>query len=145
MSNRYHAIMDNVAGRTRDDAQNLTCPKCSQAMEKVPFAGITVDRCVSCRGIWFDAREQERLKEAKGSESIDAGDPGPATSPKKGKVMCPVCNTPMIVMTDHRQPHIQFESCTVCYGVFFDAGEFRDYKEVTLGESIRKLFGRRKK
>jgi hypothetical protein len=47
-------------------------------------------------------------------------------------------------MTDHHQPHIHFESCTVCYGVFFDAGEFRDYKEQTLGESIGRLFRRRR-
>ena len=43
-------------------------------------------------------------------------------------------------MTDHNQPHIKFESCTVCYGVFFDAGEFRDYKELTLTESVKRLF-----
>jgi hypothetical protein len=48
----------------------------------------------------------------------------------------------MIQMTDHKQPHIKYESCTVCYGVFFDAGEFRDYKEVTLAESVRKLLRR---
>ena len=35
-------------------------------------------------------------------------------------------------MADRRQPHIWYESCKVCYGVFFDAGEFTDFKEETL-------------
>jgi uncharacterized protein len=138
----------NIAGRTRDEAQDLHCPKCKAAMEKVAFGGITVDRCVSCRGIWFDASERDRLKDADGSEAIDTGKPSaspqPATAqPAAGKVLCPVCKTPMIGMTDHQQPHLKFESCTVCYGVFFDAGEFRDYKDVSVAEAVRTLFPRR--
>jgi Zn-finger nucleic acid-binding protein len=44
----------------------------------------------------------------------------------------------MIRMVDHQQPHIHFESCTLCHGVFFDAGEFRDYKEVTVAEWFKR-------
>jgi Zn-finger nucleic acid-binding protein len=114
-------------------------------MEHVPFGGWTVDRCANCRGLWFDAREQEQLKDVEGSEAIDVGKPaGSTVPPTTGKVKCPVCNTQMIQMVDHRQPHLKFESCTVCYGAFFDAGEFRDYKEVTLVETVRGLFGRGK-
>ena len=135
--------MTNIAGQTRDPDRIITCPKCAGAMEHVPFGGWTVDRCVNCRGLWFDAREQEQLKDVEGSEVIDVGTPGgSAVPPVTGKVKCPVCNTQMIQMVDHRQPHLKFESCTVCYGAFFDAGEFRDYKEVTLVETVRGLFGR---
>ncbi len=138
--------MTNIAGQVRDEAQTLNCPKCSAVMEKVSFGGTTVDRCVSCKGIWFDAREQEHLKDAAGSEALDVGGPASAPAPAPppgGKVLCPVCRTPMIRMTDHQQPHLKYESCTVCYGVFFDAGEFRDYKELTLAESVKRLFPRR--
>ena len=44
-------------------------------------------------------------------------------------VKCPKCHTLMGKMVDNDQPHILYESCDICYGVFFDAGEFRDYKE----------------
>ena len=131
----------NIAGRTRDESQRLDCPKCKSPMEQVSFGGTTVDRCMSCKGIWFDAREQERLKETPGAEAIDTGKAGTPVAP--GRVKCPVCKTPMIAMTDHLQPHLKFESCTVCYGVFFDAGEFRDYKELTVAETVRGLFKRR--
>ena len=139
--------MTTIAGQTRDESQSLQCPKCTSPMEKVAYAGVEVDRCVKCKGLWFDAREQERLKDVKGSEQIDNGPPrtGGAPPSSPAKVMCPVCATPLIRMVDHQQPHVHFESCTVCYGVFFDAGEFRDYKEQTLGESIGRLFGRRGK
>ena len=131
----------NIAGQTRDESQRVDCPKCRAPMEQVSFGGTTVDRCTSCKGIWFDAREQERLKDTPGAEAIDTGTPG--TPVATGRPKCPVCRTPMIAMTDHNQPHLKFESCTVCYGVFFDAGEFRDYKELTVAESVRSLFKRR--
>ncbi|MDB5294797.1 MAG: hypothetical protein JWO31_780 [Phycisphaerales bacterium] len=139
--------MTAIAGQTRDETQPIRCPACAAAMEPVPFGGVTVERCTACRGLWFDAREQERLRDLPGAEAIDLGVPpaGPAAVVPPAKRQCPVCHTAMIGMADHRQPHLHFESCTVCYGAFFDAGEFRDYKEVTLAESVRRLFGLRKK
>ena len=127
--------MSRIAGRIRDDqASPLKCPKCSAAMEKVTFDAITVDRCTSCRGLWFDAREHERLKRMEGAEDIDLGKPRPEDRARKVKISCPVCRTPLIRMVDHQQPHVWFESCTVCHGTFFDAGEFRDFKEQTVAE-----------
>ena len=55
--------MTNIAGQTRDETQRLSCPKCKAAMEKVSFGGVTVDRCVSCKGLWFDASEREQLRD----------------------------------------------------------------------------------
>jgi Zn-finger nucleic acid-binding protein len=138
--------MTNIAGQTRDESASLTCPKCTSPMEKVTYAGVEVDRCVKCKGLWFDAREQERLKDVKGADAIDNGPARTAAtaSTEPAPLECPVCHTRLIRMVDHEQPHIHFESCTVCYGVFFDAGEFRDYKEQTLGESIGRLFGGRR-
>ena len=37
------------------------------------------------------------------------------------------------------QTHIAYEACTVCYGVYFDAGEFTDYKHETLADWFRGL------
>jgi len=109
-------------------------------MEKVIFAEIEVDRCTSCHGLWFDMREPEHLKDLPGSEVIDYGDAevGEAMSHIQ-RIQCPVCHTPMIRMVDNRQPHLHYESCHVCYGVFFDAGEFRDYKQTHFSELIEEL------
>ena len=108
----------------------MKCAKCGGEMEKVLFEDIEVDRCTWCKGLWFDALEHEHLKAMAGSESIDIGDPeaGEATNEVR-KVDCPVCKTAMIKMVDNNQPDLRYESCKSCYGVFFDAGEFKQYKE----------------
>ena len=143
--------MSRVAGISRggdEQRQPIQCPRCSAAMGKVTFGSVVVDRCTSCKGLWFDAREHERLKDVKGAETIDTGaraSTAAADEPKQpgdAKMNCPVCHTRMIRMVDHQQPHIHYESCTVCHGVFFDAGEFRDYKEQTVSEWF-KGWGRR--
>jgi len=112
-------------------------------MEKVTYEHIEVDRCTQCKGIWFDLMERELLAQLKGSESIDSGDP------KAGKrlddvdrISCPVCETQMIRMVDPVQPHVAFEACKVCNGVFLDAGEFTDLKEYTILDRVKSLFVR---
>ncbi len=120
----------------------MKCPKCAATMAKVEYQGLEVDRCSECQGLWFDLMEHEQLKKLSGSEEIDSG------APEVGKInntitriACPVCNVPLISMVVAGQPHISYESCTVCYGVYFDAGEFKDYKEFTFVENMRSLFG----
>lgn len=121
----------------------MVCPKCDHAMETVTFEDVNVDRCTYCGGLWFDSMEAEHMKALEGSESIDTG------HPKDGKhfdenrrIDCPDCHTPMISMVDREQPHIHFESCKVCYGVYFDAGEFTDWKTKTFLDYFRDLLAR---
>jgi Zn-finger nucleic acid-binding protein len=106
-------------------------------MEPVEYQGIQVDRCNGCGGLWFDLLEQEDLKGLKGSEAIDPGRPGEgAKHDAQARVLCPRDQTRMLPMVDPAQPHIWIESCPVCHGAFFDAGEFKDYKELTLLERL---------
>ena len=85
--------------------------------------------------------ELEHLKPIAGSEEIDVGDPRIGKSLNAlDRIDCPVCHTRMVKMVDGRQPHVRYESCPACYGVFFDAGEFRDYKEETVLDFFRALF-----
>ena len=118
----------------------MQCPKCQNDMETISYENIEVDRCTFCQGIWFDALEHEHLKAIQGSESIDIGgrDIGREFNDVT-QIECPTCHTDMIRMVDRDQPHIRYEACTVCYGVFFDAGEFRDYKSKTVLDFFRDL------
>ena len=123
----------------------MDCPKCRGEMEKVTFADIEVDRCTGCKGLWFDMLEHEHLKAIEESESIDIGDAKVGRKlDKMTRVDCPVCHGPMIAMVDRNQPHIHFESCTTCYGLFFDAGEFSDYKKETVIDFFRDLLAKRR-
>jgi len=108
----------------------MKCPKCQSQFETITFQEIEVDRCLGCQGLWFDLLEKEDLVHIEGSEAIDIG------SDQVGKkyrdmedVKCPHCKVEMLPMVDKDQFHIKYESCPICYGTFFDAGEFRDLKE----------------
>ena len=123
----------------------MECPKCNSDMEKVTFEEIEVDRCTNCKGLWFDMLEHEHLKSMQDSKSIDTGSAKIGKEYNKiDKINCPVCQTQMIQMVDKDQHHIQYEACTSCYGVFFDAGEFRDFKEKTILDFFQDLFAKKR-
>ncbi len=126
---------------------SLNCPKCNSPMEAVAFSGVTVDRCVACEGIWFDGVEHRDLKKIEGSAAVDTG------SAKVGKehdkmegAACPVCGEEMATRNDPYQSHIRYDVCPKAHGVYFDAGEFRDFVKEDLGDFFKDLLaGIRKK
>ncbi len=121
--------------------RTIRCPKCAGVMKIIQFRTIAVDRCKHCGGLWFDALEVDWLKAEEGSEAIDAGDPEIGKRQNQiDLINCPICVAPMIRMVDVRQPHIWYEKCAICAGVYFDAGEFKDLKEYTTEELIKSLF-----
>jgi Zn-finger nucleic acid-binding protein len=128
---------------TADGDRNLNCPRCSAKMETVVFQDIKVDRCTSCKGLWFDALEKEHLDGMRGSETIDVGTAGKSVSP--APMNCPVCHTRMIDMVDMDDPALHFNSCKICFGLFFDAGEYREHKEHSTLSFFHQLFHRRPK
>jgi Zn-finger nucleic acid-binding protein len=42
----------------------MTCPKCQAPMRQYERAGVTIDQCTECRGIFLDRGELERLVDA---------------------------------------------------------------------------------
>lgn len=47
----------------------------------------------------------------------------------------------MIRMLDRRTRTVWYESCPVCFGKFFDAGEFRAIQPRTLKEMFKQWLG----
>lgn len=43
----------------------MKCPKCTGELSEIELAGIRVDQCGECRGIYFDPGELEILMESK--------------------------------------------------------------------------------
>ena len=119
----------------------MDCPKCHASMEEVTLStltgGVTVDRCKNCHGIWFDIGEAEALKDKWMSDYVDSGDPGVGRDHKKIRdIDCPRCGKRMQELSDPLQIHIQYEACDE-HGMYFDAGEFTDYKYETLMDIFR--------
>jgi len=116
----------------------MQCPKCAQAMEKVTYQNVEIDRCIHCGGMWFDMLELEELKKLKGSEQIDTGSAHLGKQYNEvDRIQCPVCHTHMIRLVDKVHHHLWYEGCATCFGVFLDAGEFRDMKKETLMDYVR--------
>lgn len=99
--------------------------------------GVTVDRCTGCHGIWFDMGEAEALREKWMSEYVDSGDPEVGKRQNEIRdINCPRCGKKMQELADPVQKHIQYEACDE-HGMYFDAGEFTDYKYETLMDIFR--------
>ncbi len=116
----------------------MVCPKCQGEMSKASFSGIDVERCLDCSGLWFDALEVQDLRQLKGSEALDTGDAQRgAQQDAIGKIKCPVHAVTMIRMVDREQPHVWYEQCPTCFGIYLDAGEFRDLKDRSLTDLLK--------
>ena len=111
----------------------MQCPKCNAGMEVVVFQGFEVDRCVRCKGLWFDRMEKEDLMLLEGAGSIDVGDDEESEYNELVFVECPKCYS-ILDQVEHEEPYIKYEFCRTCHGSFFDAGEFRALVETRGGE-----------
>jgi Zn-finger nucleic acid-binding protein len=123
----------------------MQCAKCKTEMTAIDIDGIEVDRCDGCGGMWFDLGEKEALKASthKDAERIDIGDPSRGERQNEIRdIDCPRCNTGMVKLSHHEQRHIEYERCATCGGVYLDAGEFDDLRDLTPGERARRLFPR---
>ena len=118
----------------------MRCPKCQAVMQAVVVEEVEIERCEGCGGLWFDMLEEELLRAH--AEKVDTGDPEIGRRNNSiDRIDCPRCESgqPLIRMVDSGQPHIWFESCTVCYGRFYDAGEFKDFADFGLRDWLKRL------
>jgi len=111
-------------------------------MKNVTVGKYKVDRCEGCGGLWFDLREHEHIAESKADVArLDTGNASTGAAQNTLRdIQCPKCHVKMLKLSVSEQPHIKYESCPVCYGAFFDAGEFKDYASRTLAEQVSGFF-----
>lgn len=125
----------------------MDCPKCANAPMKEHRVStlkgtVVVDRCTVCDGIWFDNDEAGTLKGKWGSEYIDRGDVTVGKSQNLIRdINCPRCaengiEKRMEQLSVDGQSHIEYEACKE-HGMYFDAGEFADFKFETVADFFR--------
>lgn len=111
-----------------DNFNTIKCPACQTEMKKVfvPSAGVNVDICEGCGGIYFDNREFKYFDEK--HENIDE-----ITEALKNKEFkkvdeslprtCPVCGARMTKNYSSVKRQVQIDECYACGGKFLDNGE----------------------
>lgn len=62
----------------------MNCPRCSGAsLREIDRDGVTIDRCESCRGVWLDRGELEKLiARAQGDDQRDRDEDSDADLPR---------------------------------------------------------------
>jgi uncharacterized protein len=40
----------------------MKCPKCGMDLQEIEFAGLKIDKCFNCEGLWLDKGELEGLQ-----------------------------------------------------------------------------------
>ena len=119
----------------------MLCPKCNNEMQVVDYAGVEVDRCTGCGGIWFDVGESDWLRDPAAAAALDTGDASRGVEYDKiCRYRCPRCAGGMLRRHDPQRTGIWYEECTSCRGSFFDAGEFRGLAGDEVSGAVRRLF-----
>jgi Zn-finger nucleic acid-binding protein len=117
----------------------MKCPKCGGVLNKVtvttrPEYGsdilndaeqvgkIELDQCLSCNGIWFDAKELEQYLAEK---LLILNSPKVAEykelNKKEGR--CPKCNQMMIKKPAPKRAGFLIDVCEKCQGIWLDSSE----------------------
>ena len=137
---RAHAIGVGGGGAGVFFSDAMPCPKCRSDMQQIEIEGTIIDRCSSCKGIWFDEGEVEALSNKEAAAAIDTGKAGIGKQNNPiDDYHCPRCGGQMEKKVDEQQRHIWYEKCVDCHGSFFDAGEFRDLAEITIADFFKRL------
>lgn len=101
---------------------------------------VSVDRCPSCGGLWFERDELRLAKDKKAPEArwvdIELKDQSIdwfqfelwkdklKFRVKRGKRYCPSCETPLHRVNYGDSP-VEIDVCGICSGIWLDRGEFK--------------------
>ncbi|HEX2933569.1 MAG TPA: zf-TFIIB domain-containing protein [Candidatus Binatia bacterium] len=103
----------------------MKCPKCnSESVAAYSVQGVTVDRCSSCNGVWFDAYELTQLlaEEARHVASLRRGSIKDEVEGRKGQ--CPRDSSDLLRVYSSIDRTVILDACAECRGIWLDGGEF---------------------
>ena len=93
-------------------------------MSAFSVQGVALERCSSCSGIWFDARELSQLLEedARRVASLRRGNIKEELVGKKG--FCPRDGSELLRVYSSINRSVIIDACADCRGIWLDGGEF---------------------
>ncbi len=122
----------------------MKCLSCDNVeMEAGILEPIEFDRCPTCHGMWLDALELEKLLDADPKPLVREDRRFKAASDCDGpRLHCPRCRGAghLIKLNSRLCPGTIVDSCTVCYGLWLDAGELSRLASGEFVTSLRSMF-----
>ncbi len=114
----------------------MKCPRDGTMLQAVKLAGVELDKCHKCDGIWFDRGELEQLRDAKlpdAEEQLERqyGDPAYEEGEVDGYMRCPRCDDGRLQQITYTyMARVRIDRCAECLGVWLDDAEL----EAIIGE-----------
>lgn len=102
----------------------MNCPACSSEFEQLKHDRLEIDRCPTCRGLWFDENElKSYLTHSRAGIAVErhAAELGDASL-----LPCPRCDA--TAMHACRRRGVEFQKCTGCSGMFLTASSVRELR-----------------
>ena len=102
------------------------CPRCGVGLNETEVGGVSVEGCVGCGGVWFDAKEMSALaRESSGYLQTleDRFWPSVTDLKKREQAVCPNCSEPMVQFEFPHSPGVTLDGCMKCKGIWVDDGE----------------------
>ena len=119
----------------------MQCPACDNPFTQMTAGSITVDICKGgCGGIWFDNYEFQKFDEPHESEGealleIDMKPGNPDTESRQN---CPKCSDVTLARNFMSvQRKVEIDKCAQCGGVWLDAGELGQIRNLFDSEEAR--------
>jgi len=103
----------------------MKCPKCeSESLNEFYIEEVAVDRCSSCNGTWFDARELSELlaEDARHVATLRRAGENEQADGKRGK--CPRDEAALLRVYSSIDRSVILDACADCHGIWLDGGEF---------------------
>ncbi|MDH7599155.1 MAG: zf-TFIIB domain-containing protein [Sedimentisphaerales bacterium] len=102
----------------------MDCPVCRDPMVTLELAGVEIDHCLGCGGIWFDRGELEALMASPDETEQLIWSLRPVDAGREGYRRCPLCDRRMEkVALDLGQTRVVLDRCRDGDGLWFDKGE----------------------
>ena len=103
------------------------CPRCSNALELMDIDGIKIDRCGSCRGIFLDKYELNRMNAASETAIASLNDAAGSVASSKNdtgaRIKCVRCAAVMETVNFSYTSGIMIDHCPACDSVWLYSGE----------------------
>ncbi len=113
----------------------MKCPACSNELQEMTVADITVDVCKGgCGGMWFDNFELKKFDEpheSTGQALLEIERDPNVVAENQEKLKCPKCDN--IVMMRHFfsvKKKVEMDECPGCAGIWLDAGELAQIRSM---------------
>jgi len=110
----------------------MKCPQCDIGLEQTLLAGVAVEYCPRCYGLWFDENELQWAKDKKDQDlkwlDIDLWKNEAEFHADLGGKLCPVNRLPLYEVR-YGDSDIRVDVCSICHGIWLDRGEFKDIIE----------------